>query len=103
MLDTPGILWPKLDNSEVANNLAALSSIRLEVLDVNDIAIHILNKLNKYYPSKLEERYNIKSNEIGLDYEKIYEELGRKMGAIKNNEVDYERVSTRIINDIKDE
>ncbi len=102
LLDTPGILWPKLENAEIARNLAAFSSIKLEVLDVNEIACHILNKLNKYYPTKLEERYNI-TPALELDFEQIYDSLGRKMGAIKNNEVDYERVSKRIINDLKDE
>ena len=102
LLDTPGILWPKLDNTEIARNLASFSSIKLEVLDVNEIAVHILNKLNKYYPYKLYERYGIKPS-IELDIPTIYEELGTKMGAIKKGEVDYERVSNRIINDIKDE
>ena len=102
LLDTPGILWPKFDVEETALNLASLFSIKIEILDVNEIAIHILNKLNKYYPEKLQERYNIKPTP-NLDFEEIYVELGRKMGAIKNNEVDYERVSNRIINDLKDE
>ena len=102
LLDTPGILWPKFDEEETALNLASLFSIKIEILDVNEIAIHILNKLNKYYPEKLQERYNIKPTP-NLDFEEIYVELGRKMGAIKNNEVDYERVSNRIINDLKDE
>ncbi|MDE5539579.1 MAG: ribosome biogenesis GTPase YlqF [Bacilli bacterium] len=102
LLDTPGILWPKLDNTEIALNLASFFSIKTEVLDVNEVAVHIINKLNHYYPDKLEERYGIKpANE--LDYEAIYDTLGRNMGAVKHNEVDYERVSLRIINDIKDE
>lgn len=103
LLDTPGILWPKMDNQEVALNLASFFSIKIEILDVNEVAVHILNKLNRYYPQKLEERYNIKPNPVELDFESIYNQLGRKMGAIRNNEPDYERISNRIINDIKDE
>lgn len=102
LLDTPGILWPKLENAEVARNLAALSAIKIDVFDVNEVAYHILNKLNKYYPDKLKERYEITSQNV-LDLEEVYDIIGRKMGAIKNNEVDYERVSTKIINDLKDE
>ena len=83
LLDTPGILWPKIDN--------------------NEIAVHIINKLNRYYPEKLKERYNIEPSNIELDFEAIYEDLGKKMGAIRNGEPDYERISNRIINDIKDE
>lgn len=103
LLDTPGILWPNLENNEVALNLASFFSIKTEILDVNEVAVHILNKLNRYYPSILRDRYRIEPNNIELDFEKIYNDLGRRIGAIKNNEPDYERISNRIINDIKDE
>lgn len=100
LLDTPGILAPKLDNSEIALNLAAFSSIKIEILDVNEVSAHILRKLIKYYPEKLVTRYKISDN---MDIESIYEAIGKNIGAIKNGEVDYERVSNRIINDLKDE
>jgi len=102
LLDTPGILWPKIDSNEIGLNLAAIFSIKTEILDVNEVAVHILNKLNRYYPDKLKERYGIEHNNE-LDFEAIYEDLGKKMGAIRNGEPDYERISNRIINDIKDE
>ena len=103
LLDTPGILWPKFDNEVTALNLASFFSIKTEILDVNEIAVYILKELNKYYPEKLEERYNIKSSDDELDFEEIYDKIGRKIGAVRGGEVDYERVSNRIINDIKDE
>ena len=100
---SPGILWPKIDNNEIGLNLASIFSIKTEILDVNEVAVHIINKLNRYYPEKLKERYNIEPSNIELDFEAIYEDLGKKMGAIRNGEPDYERISNRIINDIKDE
>ena len=103
LLDTPGILWPKIDNNEIGLNLASIFSIKTEILDVNEVAVHIISKLNRYYPEKLKERYNIEPSNIELDFEAIYEDLGKKMGAIRNGEPDYERISNRIINDIKDE
>lgn len=103
LLDTPGILWPNLENNEIALNLASFFSIKTEILDVNEVAVHILNKLNRYYPSILHDRYGIEPNNIELDFEKIYNDLSRRFGARRNNEPDYERISNRIINDIKDE
>lgn len=102
LLDTPGILWPKIDNNEIGLNLAAFFSIKIEVLDVFQVATHILHKLNRYYPDKLKERYEIECNKIDLDILEIYDKIGKKIGAIRGGEVDYERVSYRIINDIKD-
>lgn len=103
LLDTPGLLWPKLDNNETGLNLASVFAIKTEILDVNEVAVHILNKLNRYYPEKLKERYNIEANPMGLDFESVYEILGKSMGAMRGGEPDYERISNRIINDIKDE
>ena len=101
LLDTPGILWPKLEPQEVALNLASFSAIKTEVLDENEVAVHILNKLNKYYPDKLRERYGITPSPVLLDIEGAYHVIARGMGAIRNGEIDYEKVSNRIINDVK--
>ena len=103
LLDTPGILWPKFENQEVALNLASFSAIRSEILDVDEVAIHILNKLSKYYPLILKSRYNLETfnNEETVE---AYETISKKIGAIiKGGEVDYERVSNAILNDIKNE
>ena len=103
LLDTPGILWPKLEQQEVALNLASFSAIKTEILDENEVAVHILKKLNKYYPDKLRERYGVMPNPVELDIELAYEVIAKSMGAIRGGEIDYERVSNKIINDIKGE
>ena len=59
LLDTPGILWPKFENNEIALNLASFQAIRSEILNVDEVAVHILNKLSSLYPTILKERYNI--------------------------------------------
>ena len=103
LLDTPGILWPKLDKQEMALNLASFAAIPRDILPVDSVAIHILNKLDKYYNNILKERY-------GLDYidnddiEMVYEKIGRRLGAIiSGGEIDYDRVSKNILEDIKNE
>lgn len=103
LLDTPGILWPKFDNSEIALNLASFQAIRSEILDIDEIAVHILNKLSAYYPEILKSRYNLDSFRND-EIEESYETIGRKIGAIvKGGEIDFERVSNAILNDIKNE
>ena len=103
LLDTPGILWPKLEQQETALNLASFSAIKTEILDVNEVAVHILKKLNKYYPDKLMKRYGITPNALELDFEEAYNILAKKIGARRGEEIDYERVSNYIINDLKNE
>ena len=102
LLDTPGILWPKFDDQEVALNLASMTAIKSEVLDKDEIAIHILNKLEKFYPNILKSRYNV--DYIDEDLCVTYDAIGKKIGAIiSGGEVDYNRVSDYVLNDIKNE
>lgn len=98
LLDTPGILWPKLSESKVALNLAAMTSIKQEILPIDEVAVHVLQTLSEYYPNILKERYNLTNVD---DLEEAYEVIGKGMGAMKNGEVDYDRVSKKIVNDIK--
>ena len=103
LLDTPGILWPKFDNDEIALNLASMSAIKSEVVPVDEVAIHILNKLDNYYPEILKSRYNI--DHVDNDDSCVtYDAIGKKIGAlIKGGEVDYDRVSLAVLNDVKNE
>ncbi len=100
LLDTPGILWPKLDNQKVALNLASLTAIKEEILPLFDVCEYILNTLNKYYKNKLKERYGIE--EITEDIIDTFDIIGKKRGClIKGGQVDYDKVINVIINDIK--
>lgn len=98
LLDTPGILWPKLGERKVALNLAAMTSIKQEILPIDEVAVHILETLSDYYPEILKERYNLTKVD---DIEEAYEVIAKNMGAMKRGEVDYDRVSKKIVNDIK--
>ena len=99
LLDTPGILWPKLDEEEVAYNLASMTAIKEEVLDSEDIAIYIIKKMLNDYPDSIKSRYSITNINDIVD---ILDEIGKKIGAIRNNETDYDRVYKRVIKDLQD-
>ena len=99
ILDTPGILWPKLEQETVALNLAAMSAIKEDILPLDKVACHILTKLATFYPEILKMRYNLESI---ADFEEAYNIIAEKIGALnKGGEADYRRVSTAVINDIK--
>ena len=100
LMDTPGILWPRIDNGDVAYNLASLTSIKEEILNIDDIAIYIINTLYKYYPTILKEKYGVENID---DITEVLETIGRKRGCLmKGNIVDIEKVYTIIINDLKE-
>ena len=102
LLDTPGILWPKFDSHKVALNLASMTAIKQEILDKDELAVYILNTLEKYYPEILKTRYKV--NNIDEDICITYDIIGKNIGAIiSGGEIDYNRVSEYVLNDIKNE
>ena len=101
LLDTPGILWPKLEEETVAFNLACFTAIREEILPIYEVIEYFLRALQKYYPEKLESRYGIK--EIDENIVNALDIIGKKRGClIKGGEIDYDKVIQVIMSDIKD-
>ena len=102
LLDTPGILWPKLSNEKVAYNLACMSAIKEEILPIDDVAVYILNMLNKYYKDILKSRYGL--DDLDEDIVLVYEKLAKFLNVPKvSGDIDYERISNIIFNDLKSE
>ena len=99
LLDTPGILWPKLDDREVALNLASMTAIREEILNKEEVAIYIIKKMLKEYKDNIVNRYRL-SNET--DIVDVLDSIGKHIGAVKNNETDYDRVYDVILKDLRD-
>lgn len=98
LLDTPGILWPRLDDEVVAKNLASMTAIKEEILDKEEIAIYIITTMLKKYPQNIKERYNLQNEN---DIIAILDQIGHKIGAIKNKEVDYDKVYNTILKDLR--
>ena len=100
LLDSPGILWPKMEDQEAAHVLASLSSIKEEILNTDAIAGFILKKLYELYPDRLQERYDIL--ELSEDLIEEYDIIAKKRGALsRGGFADYEKVSNIIIRDLK--
>lgn len=101
LLDTPGILWPKFEDKEIALNLAFIGSIKDEIMDRETLALRLLEKLKLSYPKFLVERYKLKDIEdlSGLE---VMEEIGRKRGCIiGGGEIDYTRVSSLVLDEFR--
>lgn len=105
LLDTPGILVPKIESEESGYNLVLCSLIKDEVVPKDDVAVYIIGYLSINHPQSLISRYGLNiENTEDIDYELVYETIGRKIGALlRGNEVDYERVTNVIINDFRNQ
>ena len=99
LLDTPGILWPKLDGKNVGLNLASMTAIKEEILNKEEVAIYIIDTMFKIYPDSIKNRYNLESY---TDIVEVLDKIGKKIGAFRNNETDYDKVYNTILKDLRE-
>ena len=101
LLDTPGILWPKFEDKDVALRLAFTGAIKDEVLDVEELCANLCLYLAENYPDRLTERYKIDLEENLTGFE-ILERISRKRGFIvKGGEVDFLRGASVVLDEFR--
>ena len=101
LLDTPGVLWPKFDDPVVGDRLAFIGSVKDAVLDIETMAVRLLDVLRDGYPDRLSERYKI-DNFDELQSREILELIGRKRGMlISGGEVNTERASVMLLDEYR--
>ena len=99
LLDTPGILWPKFENQEIASNLAVTGAIKDEIVDVYELVKYALNFYKLYYSQELVNRYNVKEDN---NVEEIIEVIARSNHLYNvDKTIDFDRVALLVLNDIR--
>ena len=102
LLDTPGVLWPKLDNENTALYLAFTGTIKEDILERTDIAYNLLKYLLKEYPENVNNRYNIELEEANDEVLAYMEAIGKKRGALlSGGRIDYEKTAGIILEDFR--
>ena len=99
LLDTPGILWPRLEGKNMSLNLASMTAIKEEILNREDVAIYIIQKMLKFYPEQFKARYKL--DDSFDEIVPILDHIAKNIGAIKNEDIDYEKVYITILKDLR--
>ncbi len=100
ILDTPGILYPKLKDQTTAINLAICGAIKEEILPDEYLVYNAIDYLKENYPDKLMARYNLDT--LDVDTENIIKEIGIKRSCLKKQgEIDLNKTYKLILQDIK--
>jgi len=112
LMDTPGVLWPKFENEEVALNLAYTGTIKDDILEITEIAYCLTKFLIENYRKNLIDRYSLDENTVNNILEQDQEEnqniyeimqlIGKRRGAIiSGGNIDDEKTSKIILEDFR--
>lgn len=98
LLDTPGTMPPAFENQTFALRLAFVGSINDDILDLDDVALALLDSLAKKYGGRLAERYGICG---GQPLEMLEAVCKRRGFVLRGGDFDYERGERAIIDDFR--
>ena len=100
LLDTPGVLWPKLENQHGGYRLAVTGAIKETAVSNDDIAMYALAYLREAYPESLKDRYKLA--ELVKDDVTLLEMIGRKRGCLRSGGiVDLERAAKILLTELR--
>ena len=101
LLDTPGILWPKFEDPEVGIRLAFTGAIKDDVVDIEELAMRLMDYLGRNYPRAIFERYKVTA-EVSDDGWALLQKAARRRGfLISGGEVDTERMSRILLDEFR--
>ena len=97
LLDTPGVLWPRIENQEDALLLGLVGSINDDVMDRQQLVSYGLDYLKNNYPGLICEKYGVNEDSTNL-----LEAIGKeKLWLTNNGEVDFNKSIEMILKDIR--
>ena len=98
--DTPGILWPKVENPHSGFRLAATGAVKDTAMEYDEVAFYTVEYLAKAYPQRLQERYQIE--ELPESDIELMEEIGRRRGALRaGGRVDLHKCSEILLHELR--
>lgn len=100
LLDTPGVLWPKFNDDETALNLAFTGAIRDEIMDIEELALKLVDRLQEHYTDQLIARYKL--DEVYENPLETLDAIAIKRGCIKKGkEIDYNRIAVLLLDEFR--
>lgn len=100
LFDTPGVLWPKIENQNSMYRLASSGAVKDTAFEYDDIAFYVAEYLLSAYPENLLQRYNLADlpqNEL-----EVIEAIGRKRGCLKGGgRIDLDKASKILLTELR--
>ena len=101
LLDTPGILWPKFDDQEIAYKLAVTGAIKSEILDIKELSSRLVLWLRDTCPQTLLDRYKLAN--LPSEAEELLSVIGRSRGfLLPGGLIDNHKTAVLILKEFRD-
>ncbi|HHW70013.1 MAG TPA: ribosome biogenesis GTPase YlqF [Clostridiales bacterium] len=100
LLDTPGILWPKLDDRQTALNLSYIGSIKAELIDFEELAINFIDLMKIKYPERILNYYGLEDLD-NTSIEILYAICKKRSWLRSGGELDIDKGARQIIRDFQ--
>lgn len=101
LLDTPGVLWPKLDNQEVGFRLAVTGAISDDVYDLDKVMSRLLSLMRDNYADRLINRYKLEPP-LPVDNNDLLAQIGQRRGCLRaGGVVDVDKARRIILNEFR--
>lgn len=100
LLDTPGTLWGKIQDQQVARNLAFIGSINDDIIDFYELALNFLNDHSSKIINNIRDKYNL--SDISTDFKDLITDIAEHFNyKLKGNNLDLDRTTKKIITDFR--
>lgn len=100
LLDTPGLLWPKLDDQTAARRLCYIGCVKDDVVDMAELTIHLLEELCERFPDRVQERFHIKNTAL-KGVELLDEACAGRGWLLKGAQYDYDRCCSVVMDEFR--
>lgn len=103
MLDTPGVLWPKFDDQTVGERLAFTGAIKDNIMDIELLAIRLLEFLQERRTAEFVERYRLSDDDLSLPPHELLAVIAAHRGMlVSGGEPDTERAAATVLDEFRD-
>lgn len=100
LLDTPGILWPKFEDEIVGYRLAAIGTIKDQLLSLQDITAFVITYMQQNYPEQLADRYAVDRDMD--DMLEVFNAIGKQRGALESGgNINFDKVADIVLRDLR--
>lgn len=102
LLDMPGVLWPKFESQETGLALAVTGAIKDNILDLEELAVSLLDTLRKRYPTALSSRYKLTDDDLALPPYELLSQIGLRRGMrASGGDIDTERAARVLLDEFR--